>query len=96
MVAAVVVAAVRAAGGGGAGRSSLPLHIPAGVDVDSLPLSFSPHGRQSSTASSASVSSRASVVGTPPMTPVSATSSLDGGMNGRAVSASPASASSKS
>ena len=86
-----------AAGGPlGAGQSSLPLHIPAGVDADSLPLSFSPHGRQSSTASSASTSSRASIHGTPPMTPVSAASSGDGGMNGRAVSASPASAPSKS
>ena len=77
-------------GPGGAGRS-MPLHIPAGVDVDSLPLSFSPHGRQLSTASSVSTSSRASMIGTPPMTPMSAASSVDGGgMNGRAVSASPA------
>ena len=87
-------------GGGGHGSAgagySMPLHIPAGVDADSLPLSFSPHGRQSSTASSASASSRASVVGTPPMTPVSASSATGGGMNGRTVSATPASAPPKS
>ena len=88
-------------GGGGADGSaavgqSLPLHIPAGVDADSLPLSFSPHGRQLSSASSTSTSSRASIAGTPPMTPVSASSGVAGGMNGRTVSASPASAPPKS
>ena len=87
-------------GGGGHGLTgaghSMPLHIPAGVDADSLPLSFSPHGRQSSTASSTSASSRASVVGTPPMTPVSASSATGGSMNGRTVSATPASAPPKS
>jgi len=82
-------------GGVGAGQS-MPLHIPAGVDADSLPLSFSPHARQSSNVSSASTSSRASVVGTPPMTPVSASSGMGAGMNGRTVSASPASAPPKS
>ena len=86
---------VSADGSVGAGHS-MPLHIPAGVDADSLPLSFSPHARQLSSASSTSTSSRASVIGTPPMTPVSASSSVGGGMNGRAVSASPASAPPKS
>ena len=87
-------------GGSGGGSGGLPLHIPAGVDADSLPLSFSPHAaaRQVSNASSTSTSSRASVVGTdtPPMTPVSAANSGGGGMNGRTVSASPASAPPKS
>ena len=91
------------AGGGGGGADgplgaghSLPLHIPAGVDADSLPLSFSPHSRQPSHASSTSMSGRASAAGTPPMTPVSASSSMAAPMNGRTVSASPASAPPKS